>query len=832
MITKNLHIKSFAGFLFLLLVTASCSNDEEAFVMPSSEGVKLEVTTEDDDNATTRTAGDNSLNENLFVTLDYYFFAANDEQATLKVKLSEGNLTDNTRHVYSGRRLTDAELEDAFGKSVTALEGGEKCYVYVVANLPVDKLDANIQTAIANKTIKLEDLKKAKFQTTDISKNGVQASFVMYGGANVTLSVTGTGTDRKMSLSGQVRVKRDAAKVVLTVTQVSDTVHLGDKTTYQVWQSDPDNMHVMFYYGVNKSTIHSQINPGYHYEPSGNADDCYFTLNGMEQGSVNPWRILDQGSDNTNRTHQYPFYTYLSDWSDRGNKDRASYMILMVPWKKVKETTTGPTGETTVSGTEFEYTFYQIETTLSDEHAYYENTFYQIQLNVGVLGSFELPEPVVVTARYMVVPWGTVDVPGTLREGKYLILETREYTMNNINSASIPYISSHAITQAYVTKVEYVNTGNFSHETINNPRNPGGTADTDGDYTTNTYVNNERFVVSTNDNKLTLNHTISPDQFTRYDVTVTIKNAADLEDQIVFTIYPAIYADIEPGDNVFINGRFGHVQNPPSSGNSGWYPVTGNYYRSSQLTNNTYVNVGPGNGETSYGSLVTSQTGAQVSLTRITVTSFSDNNGFNVKTGRNGTPETRSYVLTDPRELKADFNSTIVNYWETRTSNRDSQNDIEWRTKSNIMVGSSAGDVIAPQFLISSTWGRTQGMNGRTFENSEKRCATYQEAGYPAGRWRLPTEAELCFIYGLQNKGIIPELFKSVENNPYWASSGRGISGYDYDARNDVHVFLTNPNRGDAAGKVGLRCVYDLWYWGETPYKDTSTGINVYHAEP
>ena len=121
MITKNLHIKSFVGFLFLLLATASCSNDEEAIVMPSSEGVKLEVTTEDNDKASTRTAGDNSLNENLFVTLDYFFFRANDDNATLKVRLSEESLADNTRHIYNGRRLTDNELKDVLVKKLLHL---------------------------------------------------------------------------------------------------------------------------------------------------------------------------------------------------------------------------------------------------------------------------------------------------------------------------------------------------------------------------------------------------------------------------------------------------------------------------------------------------------------------------------------------------------------------------------------------------------------------------------------------------------------------------------------------------------------------------------------
>lgn len=817
MITKNLHIKSFVGFLFLLLVTASCSNDEEVFVIPSSEGVKLEVTTEDNDNASTRTAGDNSLNENLFVTLDYYFFAANDEQATLKVKLSEENLTDNTRHVYSGRRLTDTELEAAFGKSITELVGGERSYVYVVANLPVNKLDAATQAAIANKSITLGQLRRKEFQTTDISKNGVQASFVMYGGANVTLSVTGTGTDRKMSLSGQVRVKRDAAKVVLTITEVNDTVRVGnDKNVYKVWQSDPSYMHVMFYNGVNKSTIHSQINPGYHYVPSGNADDCYFTLNGMEDGSTNPWRILDQGSGNTNRTHQYPFYTYLSDWSSRGNKERPSYMILMVPWKLIAETTTGPDGEVAISGGDFQYTYYQIETTPVDEYAYYENTFYQLLLKVGVLGSFELPEPVVVNAQYMVVPWGTVDVPGTLREGKYLILETREYTMNNINSASIPYITSHEITQAYVTKVEYLALQTFASTTRTN-------TGTGSSWTVDTYVDDEVFTVTSADNKLTLNHTISPDQYTRYNVTVRIVNAAGLYEDVVFTIYPAIYASNETGGNTFVNGRFVHVASPAggpwNSRNDGG--VAYSWFDNSTHNNNDfYISTG-------YGSLrfnLGTNNVVNQSLTRITVTSFNeDDSQYTIR--KNNTSTTYTYKLADPRVEDASLNSNLTNYIVTarssRTTYNQAANQASWSGLATIKRGSDASDLIAPDFLICSAWGRTQGENAQNFQTFERRCATYQEAGYPAGRWRIPTEAELAYIYKLQEIGVIPILFQQT-GSAYWASSGWAIENYN----NGVANFSNNPNVG-GAGRAGVRCVYDLWYWGEE--KETA---NEYHAMP
>ena len=619
MITKYLHIKTFVGFLFLLFA-AACSNEDEAVLMPSSnESMRLQVSTVE--NALTRSDGVNALNENLFVTLDYYFFASADEQEQLKLLKSETGLTDKSEHTYNGK-FSDEELAAVFGDNSDT--DGAKCYVYVVANLTVDKLDEDAQAAIADKSITLGQLKRKEFQTTDISKNAAQKSFVMYGGDNVTLSITTEGTKTKKSLYGQIKVKRDAAKVLLTVTDLKDTVHVADaKGGFQIWKSDPAHMYVMFYNGVNKSTIHSQINQGYHYVPSGNADNCYFTLDNTDSTSDNPWRNLvaaNSSEPNKNLKHEIPFYTYLSDWSsDHGNKERASYMILMVPWQQV-DANGDPVG--TLG---FQNTYYQIETTPTNEYAYYENTFYQILINVGVLGSFVKPEPVDVTAQYMVVPWGNIDVPGTLREGRYLILETNAYTVNNQPSASIPYISSHEITEATVTNVKYLALQTF--EETNATHRQDGTWRT---YSGSSLQLDETFTVNTDNNLLTLEHEISPKQYTRYEVTVHIKNAAGLEDNVVFTIYPAIYANREDGGNVFVNGRFARVANPPSrQGGLGWEELNGQagYYRSQgrqgTITESgrtvDYINTG-------YGSLVCGMVASvtNTSLTRITVTSFNE----------------------------------------------------------------------------------------------------------------------------------------------------------------------------------------------------------------
>ena len=113
-------------------------------------------------------------------------------------------------------------------------------------------------------------------------------------------------------------------------------------------------------------------------------------------------------------------------------------------------------------------------------------------------------------------------------------------------------------------------------------------------------------------------------------------------------------------------------------------------------------------------------------------------------------------------------------------------------------------NIIAPKFRIASSYGVT---NDISYANAQKRCASYQEDGYPAGRWRLPTQAEIEFIVRLSADGVIPVLFSPGNN--YWCAGGRAnpIQGGG--------VTIT-PSTGNNTGPV--RCVYDEWYWENSAY--------------
>jgi hypothetical protein len=122
---------------------------------------------------------------------------------------------------------------------------------------------------------------------------------------------------------------------------------------------------------------------------------------------------------------------------------------------------------------------------------------------------------------------------------------------------------------------------------------------------------------------------------------------------------------------------------------------------------------------------------------------------------------------------------------------------------------------IAPKLRISSAFGRrgsnNAGSNNRddyryNYASAWNRCAAYQEDGYPAGRWRLPTEAEIDLINRLSQRDFIPSLFYG--DTPYWtATPGKAVNG---SGTQDVLSAST-------------RCVYDDWYWGSDPVSGAQT---------
>ncbi|MBR1707055.1 MAG: hypothetical protein IJ721_09775 [Bacteroidales bacterium] len=127
---------------------------------------------------------------------------------------------------------------------------------------------------------------------------------------------------------------------------------------------------------------------------------------------------------------------------------------------------------------------------------------------------------------------------------------------------------------------------------------------------------------------------------------------------------------------------------------------------------------------------------------------------------------------------------------------------------------------VAPLFIIASSYGKTAPVR---YNEAVVRCAAYQENGYPAGRWRIPTEEEINFLQKLNANKKIEDLFyskvkstKDESEEGYWASSGRFYSYHRKKFSNQSYI-------GESATQgmnQYVRCVYDAWYWGEEPLDD------------
>ena len=156
-------------------------------------------------------------------------------------------------------------------------------------------------------------------------------------------------------------------------------------------------------------------------------------------------------------------------------------------------------------------------------------------------------------------------------------------------------------------------------------------------------------------------------------------------------------------------------------------------------------------------------------------------------------------------------------------------------------VSKTTQNVIAPAIRIASSWGATTPI--MNYDRAEERCAGYQENGYPAGRWRMPTVAEIDFLIRLSDYHHIPELF-SPEYHPasgswwnqtpayydvYWAGGNYAYGGVPYTERNHTNAFIdmsgATTNNGQLVKNnerfvTYMRCVYDEWYWSDTQYNN------------
>lgn len=136
-------------------------------------------------------------------------------------------------------------------------------------------------------------------------------------------------------------------------------------------------------------------------------------------------------------------------------------------------------------------------------------------------------------------------------------------------------------------------------------------------------------------------------------------------------------------------------------------------------------------------------------------------------------------------------------------------------------------NTIAPKFRICSSYGGTSPYLTR--EMARRRAAAYQELGYAAGRWRLPTFGEVKFVMDLAQQYKIPRLFgRDTGAWYYWCAQGAVLVPRRGDTTTVPRIVANPAQNGTPSGgssavtpftgnnyRDHARFVYDEWYWGD-----------------
>lgn len=469
-----------------------------------------------------------------------------------------------------------------------------------------------------------------------------------------------------------------------------------------------------------------------------------------------------------------PMYSMPISWN--ASDPHAPFIKIILPWKGYNKNTQQPS-----DATPREY-FYKI---LLPKQTYLDaNYCYHVTVDLSVLGSEADEVPVAISGEYYVVDWNTPQaMGGDQSAGRYLNCAT-SFEFFSQDEINIPISSSHDI--------EIVGTPTAAYNNYSNSTTQTGYLT----YSTSSSTGNNFTVTATSNSKVTVKHALETnldDMESRdvspitYNFTIQHKGAGGSAYQKTITVvqYPSIYIEASP--NTGYDDRRSQNGNANSNGS----------YRSGY----TFVN------HTSYYFY-----GVWHGTYGLNGTSNSNRNMYVVTTKVLSKP---GQVIGDPR-MKA--NEIITNF--TGTPSADGwvpAPALSGSSPRKLSAGYLQADpddrtlnMIAPVIRIASSFGATDPYD---YNTATRRCASYQEDGRPAGRWRLPTAAEIEFLVNLSAQHLLPRLFGSASGSTsYWSANGYCTVS---NANNSV-----DPHPGVFTGTYYTRCVYDEWYWGSGTLSD------------
>lgn len=763
-------------FVILSLLSLSCEDSlTDESLLPKSDCISLNVSVP---MVQSRDGGD-ELNEFSVNRLHLYFFKKtghDDETSESVFDVEIDGAFEYSRHIDITLPENALKEDGLFGPV------SDECYVYAVANVDNNRLVSKTVNGL-----------KSTIIDSSFDKTEIQDNFAMDGFAELTL-------DRNNRIvTGSISLQRSAAKLMLSV-DLPESIKVKQEIkdpldgTVQVdsieYFSRADEMHVWISNGVRKSVLNTAAEPV--------VEDCLYSNDIKVAQGVGSAFTKDSSQPKYSYIQDIPFYSYPNKWdpfSPKGN----CFLTLEIPWYY----------KDADGNTRNVVTYYRLS--VQPEKNYIErNTFYDMRVTIGRLGGTVVQKPVDMLFDWNYnMEWNVQTLTTDIKEIRYLllnnnyfssVLDAYSYEMRNETEISIPYNTSHPveIESVELSWYDYKNESNRSIRLTSTGSYPYSNCK---DYSPKTdFAGIELDAVNTTLNIKRSNLHISwnngPDitdesAINAYTFRIRLRhiNAAANDPSahatVVVTQIPAIYITTQTTAS---GTRFINNQNTTYQTNIGewWSPI---YEYKGYLGDNW-----PSNAQRQrywLGSYHDGDTYVKNKHTYIlTISKFAEGD---------------NYIIADPRTRSVDnlnesgVSATTAAAWSMSVGNRM----LQYYYPAD--RSSEKTRFIAPQLRVASQWGVTYQIS-RT--GAERRCASYQEDGRPAGRWRLPTAAEIEYICRLSNKQYIPYLFGTEgETANYWCASG-GVDVNNDEQNPSVTIVSTT-----ASERRAVRCVYDEWFW-------------------
>lgn len=789
----TIRISLYAGVLLATLTLLSCTKDEER-PEDLDDGITLTFRTSLNAGVqvkSTPTPGVDALHENLLNSVYYFLYPKDVTDAAPSVSGFKTGLNETGEYSVKIPVSTSTVINDLFASST-------QCQLFAVANPPaslVSALEGTPTLAQLRSKVVLSSLTKVPQDNFTmvyddlVDENSLSDKVAI--NAEVPLKHLAVKFTIGALVAPSIEYTRNGILYTYKPKAVSVSLNNGiNRTTLSGWNKDVIQEGDYFSTEYAALSLSAESSYVYIYEKVTEADEIAALPTPIDETltevpsaptSESPEAIKVDGKyykrvrlgPYLKATSTAPFYSYPMEWEF--NTDAEPYLMYRIDWN-YEGSTEDPLP-----------LYYKL--TLGRK-SITQNEWYDISAKLTIAGSLypEEPTEIYYYMDYLVNGWKNalddngINTPAEIKDTRYLVVQQTEWELNNKEEVTIPFSSSHdcEIVNLIATKTSFFYNGT---KTQYSDYGVHVTKDVTDVSATFTDKKGSLKITHSLDNRLQVGNTSNTSMdISPIEINFTIRHIdnPDFTEDIHITQYPAIWVETvlnsagTDGNSlkgyIWINGG-------RTSTNGGWQTAQG---ADGSYTNNS-------NNTCRY-------------FVTIHVSQF------------DAASNTEGFVVGDPRkdvvDNLTDYRSSIgATDYKAYSKYLQSDNQSLSYYRPTIPARSDEENsrklYVSPVYRVCTAHAKNYGDGN--YAQAMYRCATYQEDGYPAGRWRVPTYAEYKLFRYLSDAQLIPNLF--VKDGNYYCAGGR-FKGLNY-----TEGFSTTSNQG------AVRCVYDEWYWSQVDAK-------------